>query len=639
MGRNTYRCAVGCVLLVVLLALLQAHAQAGEPEAPSQPPASSDASSPSPPPPDVSQPSPALQVTAIRFVGVHQLSPKELKKRMNTKQKRFRLFGKARLDEKDLAEDLKRLEKYYKSQGFYHMRLVSHRIVPEMGHRVRLEIVIEEGQPLMVEAIQVQVDGQEDGPWHKEIRSIMPMKRGKRFTSEDYRDCEKILLRFFGDWGYPKAKVQLRARLDKSTNQGSVFLEVTTGPLCFFGPVTLEGNRKVENHVILRELTFHKGDRFSTAKVQESQRRLFNLSLFQLVDMTVEEMESDATELPVRVLLKESKKQTIRAGVGYGTEDQFRGRVDWEIRDFLGDGRRLQFDARASTIMQLLETNFYQPYLVGSRASLNTKVGALHEDQPAFENRKFYTSTMIDYKIDSHLSSRFGYNFEANRLLDVDLDLLSRQPADNTNRDFLVSSLLGALSWVQVDDPLNPKSGFQIFPNMEWASSALGSEVDFVKLSLEGRGYVPIGSFGTLAGKLLLGTIYNLENTESIPIFKRFFAGGSNSVRGYPYQKLGPLDQLGNPIGGLAMVEGSLETRFPLPFYKSLEGVLFFDFGNVYEERLAIFTDGLRYTSGCGVRYMTPIGPVRFDFGYELNPPDKQFFQPYQFYFSIGQAF
>jgi outer membrane protein insertion porin family/translocation and assembly module TamA len=192
---------------------------------------------------------------------------------------------------------------------------------------------------------------------------------------------------------------------------------------------------------------------------------------------------------------------------------------------------------------------------------------------------------------------------------------------------------------VQVDDPLNPKSGFQIFPNVEWASVALGSEVDFVKLSLEGRGYVPLGSFGTLAGKLLWGSIYNLENTESIPIFKRFFAGGSNSVRGYPYQKLGPLDQLGNPIGGLALVEGSLETRFPLPFYKSLEGVLFFDFGNVYEERLAIFDKGLRYASGCGVRYLTPIGPVRFDVGYELNPPDQQFFHPYQFYFSIGQAF
>ena len=641
MGRSSPRCVVGCFLLVVFLAThLPPHAQAGDPQAPSQPPADSAVPATPPEPPSATQPSSSSpQVISIRFQGVHQVSAKELKKRMSTKEKRLYLFGKTRLDEKELAEDLKLLEQYYKSQGFYHMRVLSHRAVPLVGNRVRLEIAIEEGPPLIVEELQLRVNEQDGGPWHKEIQDLLPLKRGKRFTSEDYKDTEKILLRFFGDWGYPKAKVDVRARLDKGTNQGSVFLDAATGPLCFFGPITLEGNQKVEDHVILRELTFHRGERFSTAKIQEGQRRLFNLSLFQLVDMNVEEMEGDATELPVRIMLKESKKQTVRAGVGYGTEDKFRGRLDWEIRNFMGDGRRLQFEARASTILQIVETNLYQPYLLGSQATLNSKIGALHEDVPAFENRKFYTSTMIDYKIDSHFTSRFGYSFEANRLLDVNLDLLSQQPADSTNQDFLVSSLLGGLSWMQVDDPLNPKSGFQIFPNMEWASVVLGSQVDYIKLSLEGRGYVPIGNFGTLAGKLLWGTIYNLENTESIPIFKRFFAGGSNSVRGYPYQKLGPLDQLGNPIGGLATVEGSLETRFPLPFYKSLEGVVFFDFGNVYEERLAIFEKGLRYASGCGVRYMTPIGPVRFDFGYELNPPAQQFFQPYQFYFSIGQAF
>jgi outer membrane protein assembly complex protein YaeT len=353
----------------------------------------------------------------------------------------------------------------------------------------------------------------------------------------------------------------------------------------------------------------------------------------------VEGMEGAATELPIRILLKESKKQTVRTGVGYGTEDQFRGRLEWEIRDFLGDGRRLEFDVKASSITQLFEANFLQPYVFGHQWTLASKAGIIHEDQQAFENRKIYTTTMIDYKIDSQLSSRFGYSFEANRLLDVNLDLLAREPIDSENQEFLVSSLLGGLSWVKVDDPLNPKSGFQFLPNLEWASVAFGSEVDFVKMSLEGRGYVPVKDYGVLAGKLLWGTIVSLEDTNGIPVFKRFFAGGSNSVRGYPYQRLGPLDDDGDPIGGLTLLEGSVEARFPVPFYKSLEGVVFFDFGNVYEEHFSLFQEGLRYTSGCGIRYMTPVGPIRLDIGYELNPPKQDFFQPYQFYFSIGQAF
>jgi len=108
-------------------------------------------------------------------------------------------------------------------------------------------------------------------------------------------------------------------------------------------------------------------------------------------------------------------------------------------------------------------------------------------------------------------------------------------------------------------------------------------------------------------------------------------------VRGYPYQKLGPLDQYGNPIGGMTLVEGSLEWRFPVmvPF----EGVLFADFGNVFERSYEILWSNLRYTAGCGIRYLTLVGPLRLDFGYQLNPPEKSTFNPYQIYFSIGQAF
>ena len=580
-----------------------------------------------------------LQVVRVHFQGVHQLSTAELKKILKTKQKGFRLFTKAPLDEEVLNDDLKRIEEYYRSEGFYHMQLVSHAVVPVTGNQVRVDIVIEEGPPMLVNRVDVLVNEQSASSWHSELSSALPLQPGKRFTSTAYKECETVALRYFADRAYPKAKVDLRARLNKENNQAEIVLEVTTGPVCTFGPISLEGNRKVEDQVVLRELTFHRGEPFNASKIQESQQRLFNLLLFQFVDFTVEGMDSDSTELPIHILVKEAKKQTVRAGVGYGTEDKYRGRLEWEIRNFLGDGRRLQFNARASDLTQIFEGVFQQPYFLGPENSLVSRVGVSHNNLPAYENRDFFFTNMVERRLTPYLAAQFGYNLEANRLLNVDLDLVARERADQDNEEFYISSLLAGLPLIKVDDLLNPKSGFQILPNIEWASGILGSQVDFVKLTLEGRGYVPAGSYGVFAARLLGGTIYNLENTQSIPIFKRFFCGGANSVRGYPYQKLGPLDVNGNPIGGYSLLEGNLEYRFPLPWPESMEGVVFFDFGNVFENHFDQVSKGLRYTSGGGLRYLTPVGPVRFDFGYELNPPKGDFFNPYQFYFSIGQAF
>ena len=173
--------------------------------------------------------------------------------------------------------------------------------------------------------------------------------------------------------------------------------------------------------------------------------------------------------------------------------------------------------------------------------------------------------------------------------------------------------------------------------NMEWASSWLGSEVDYFKFTVEGRGYVPVLSLGSLAAKLRYGGIEPLESTSEVPIFKRFFSGGTDSVRGYPYQKLGPLDAQGNPIGGMELMEGSLEWRFPIR--SPLEGVVFSDFGNVAPIDWALFLGRNTLYRRCRTALLTIVGPLRFDVGYELNPPDPSPFAPYQLHFSIGQAF
>lgn len=580
---------------------------------------------------------PQLHVLSIRFEGNKIIPSGDLKKILDTKEKRFRWFTKAPLDTDILAQDLERIEKYYLSQGFYHMKLLSHEIEPMVGNNVRVLIRVEEGPPMIVAGVDLKLDGPSPDKWRNGILKRLPLKVGERFTTSGYNDIEKSALRYLADQGYPKAKLDLRARLNKGADSAEVFVEITAGPVCTFGAVRVEGNETVESHVILREVTFKEGEMFSSSKIETTQQRLFALDLFQFVDIAVEELESGKTVLPIRILVKQSKKQTVRVGVGYGTEDQARGQVQYEIRDFLGDGRRLQINARASALRQILEGRFTQPYFLGSRGSLLVDGGILHEDEESFENRKIYMRPVYEYKWTEALTSFLGYNFESNDLLDVDLAFAQRLQNDREHQDYYVSSIIGGNTWERVDSALNPKKGWRLLQNMEWATSYLGSEVDYLKLTLEGRGYLPTFDFGTLAARIKWGAIEPLGNTSVVPIFKRFFAGGSDSVRGYPYQRLGPLDSNGNPIGGMQLLEGSLEWRFPIrnPF----EGVFFFDFGNV-APRINIFSwADTRYTAGVGLRYLTIVGPLRFDVGYELNPPEQDTFSPYQFHFSIGQAF
>ncbi len=577
------------------------------------------------------------EVRFIKFQGAQTLSPSDLKNILKTREKFLSLFSSAPLDEAVLVEDLERIKTYYRSQGFYHTQVESYRAIPLLGSEVLLEIQVEEGPPMMVSTLTLEVDRKSSGPWHQELLKVMPLHPGDRFSTPAYQDIEKAALRYLSEWGYPKARVDLKAQLDKQTNLAEIFVAVDIGPACFFGPVTVEGNENVESRVILREVTFCPGDRFNGTKIRETQQRLFGLDLLQFVDVTVGNMDGNSTMLPIRILVKETRKQTIRVGFGYGTVEEFRGQLQWEVRNFLGDGRRLQVNAKVSSLVQLLASQFLQPYFLSPQSYLTVDGGIQHEDQVSFENQKEYVVPVFNYKWSEKLSSYLGYDMQANRLLDVKVQPKVEGPEDRENEDYFVSSLLVGNSWEHVDIPANPRQGLRFFQTLEWASGRLGSQVDFVKLILEGRGYVPLSRYGVLAGRFKWGGIQSTEKTDYLPIFKRFFAGGPDSVRGYPYQKLGPMDQNGNPIGGMTLVEGSLEWRFPIR--KSFEGVLFADFGNVFERSYEILWSNLRYTAGCGVRYLTLVGPLRLDFGYQLNPPEKSSFNPYQIYFSIGQAF
>jgi len=309
------------------------------------------------------------------------------------------LFTKAPLDEAVLAEDLERIKTYCRSQGFYHAQIESYEVVPLLGREVILEIQLKEGPPIVVSDLTLEVDEQPSGPWHEELLKVMPLHPGDGSAPPLIRESKKAALRYLSEWGYPKARVDLKAQLNKQTNLAEISVAVMLVRLVIW-PGDREGNVNVGTQVILRELTFYPGDRFNGSKVQETQQRLFGLDLLQFVDMTVENMDGNDTLLPIHILVKEAKKQTVRVGFGYGTVEEFRGQLQWQIRNFMGDGRRLQVNAKASSLIQLLAGQFLQPYFLSPRSYLTVDGGIQHEDQVSFENQKEYVVPVFQLQVE-----------------------------------------------------------------------------------------------------------------------------------------------------------------------------------------------------------------------------------------------
>jgi outer membrane translocation and assembly module TamA len=190
----------------------------------------------------------------------------------------------------------------------------------------------------------------------------------------------------------------------------------------------------------------------------------------------------------------------------------------------------------------------------------------------------------------------------------------------------------------------NPDTGSAISGAVKIASTYLGSELAFIQPAVELKKFarLPLGT--VLAGRVKLETILDLEKQQDIPISKRLFLGGANTVRGYAYQQLGPLDTSGNPEGGRFAMFANIEFRRPI--YGIVAGVLFLDMGVLDEEELRLDRDDILYSAGAGLRLDTPVGPIRFDFGYKLNPPetigDKAVSSPmdrWRIHFNIGHAF
>ncbi len=575
----------------------------------------------------------AVRISKIKVKGAKAVSVKDIKGRIATEFPSLNPFAKKpEFDEETLKEDMIRIQRLYADHGYYDAEANYELKYNEGKNRVEITISIKEGKPVILTDLNMEIGGDLSEELKKRIRGSVPLKVKKTFSAIDYQATKGIISNILSENGYPKSDIEGQALVNRVEKWAKVSYKINPGALYRFGSVSVEGNEKVAGNIIKREVTFKKGDIYSTKKINDTQARIFQLDLFGSVLMDTN-FDEDRKVANLTIKVKERKPGTVKVGVGFGTVDLVRGQVFLTQRNLFGGGRRLEVTGKASFITQRVQTSIIQPYIIGKASELFSNVNFIRDNLPAYTDLTFLTTTGV--------RKRFAKVFSAFGSFNVQLTRLSGVPGEISDftvprGNFFLTFFSSGIERNTTDNILNPTRGSVATFSLEPSFKALGSDVNYLKSTLGLSGYKKLFNV-VFASRILVGVIepFGGTGTFDVPIFKRFFAGGPTSVRGFPFQKLGPLDVDQNPIGGNSLLEGSFEVRFPI--YKEFGGVVFFDYGNVYSKAFDYKLSELKYSPGVGLRYNTLIGPIRADVGYALNPEPG--IRRVQFWFSIGQAF
>ncbi|WOI52042.1 autotransporter assembly complex protein TamA [Parvularcula sp. LCG005] len=426
-------------------------------------------------------------------------------------------------------------------------------------------------------------------------------------TGDALESIEQRLLQYLWNNGFPAAE-SLGRHVDAKfeTGEAVAVFPVRTGPLSYFGDIRVAGTERVAATYVSKLRPFKRGDIYQREDVDEYRTLIAETGLFS--EITIEPappLADGITDLIVTV--QERKHRTVGTGLSFGTDVGVGANVFWEHRNLLGKGERLYAELDFAGPKQGAELTFTKP-LPLLPGNWNTSLLLENEDTDAFSAK---TSTLgfgiTQYRWNRDLELSAGIQYQYSDILDN----------DGTKSTFSSASLPLSAIYNNENDPLNPTSGYRA----RLLVTPFFGDVQFNKVQIGGAsriGFGPRDKF-MLAGRATLGASYGASRTD-IPATERFYAGGGGSVRGYGYQEVGPLDDKGAPLGGASLSEINVEARALVR--ENIQIAAFVDAGSVYASETPDFSGDFLIGAGLGVRYFTPIGPLRLDIATPLTPRD-----------------
>ena len=585
-----------------------------------------------------------VKVRKIRLEGAQSLKEGEIRKKIQSKESGWFAAGQIKQDQLDL--DTQRIRSYYDENGFSDAS-VTYRLEPVEGKagETDLVFVISEGKQYLVGDVQVK-GSTVFAP--EEIVSKLDMKPGKPFSRRGLRQSVTSIQDLYFEKGYMNAKILFDSVYNEQTSKVDTVYTVTENNVTLVNRVRIEGNTKTKDVVVRRELRTYPGEPFNGAELKRSKERLFNLGYFEEVQFDVEDTE-DANAKDLVVTVKEAKTGEFSFGGGFSSIDKLLGFVQIRQRNFdyakwgnfTGGGQDLHLRLEISEVRSNGEVGWTDPWFMGYPFSLGFDVYR-REFNRTRSSGLFYDETRTggDLRIGKELTDYDNIGF-VYRFDHVEIEGIPDEASADLRAEEGTSNLSsGTLNYTRDhrNNRFVPSEGYLLQGGAELAGGPFGGDKDFWKLTGLAAQYFTHFNFLVLELKIRGGWADSFSDTPKVPIFERFFVGGSNSVRGYRERRIGPRDPgTLDPIGGDRYWVGNAEYTFPI-FPGILKGAFFYDVGAAYLDSTDVGDGDIAQGAGFGVRIKTPIGPVKLDLGYPLDdiPGEKK---ELRFHFNISQGF
>ena len=534
------------------------------------------------------------------------------------------LFSRGSFSPRLLEQARDTIARLYRNAGFFGARVEPEHTI--QGTEVTVTVRIDEGRRVPIVDILFSGNTSVQG---SELASIANMFSGQTYTTATLEQGRGAITAGYHSRGFPDVRVRTTTELTEDGNGVRVTYDIAEGSSYRIGRVLVAGNTRTKEKVVLRNSQLFEGTPFDPESILEAQQRLYSTGLFNRVDIVpLEQAGPDQRDLLIQ--LEDAGPLLLTYGIGLQDREGLRGTVELSHTNLFGLDRSISFRARGSTREQRFQTTFREPRL------FNWELDGFASLFVERTRQQFFDASRIDFSLqslkrfESQDSLLMSASFQTVNLRDIRVNPRAGSFPDEVGT-IQISRIGTSYIHDTRNDPINPSRGNYFTGSFQLANRAFGSEVDFTALFTQVSIYRPANE-AVIAASARFGWNQPYGRTRALPITERYFAGGSTTLRSFG------LDDAGPEGGGNALTILNAEYRFPIPFLISgLGGAAFYDTGTVFRHISDFNVGDFTHTLGFGIRYETPLGPIRVDFGFNLNRKPGESLN--KVFFTLGHTF